>query len=82
VEGCPQNIPIPKVFSAYNRKLVYNDIQAAHGQYAIEVLTNGKASDCIACGNCEQVCPQHVDIIRNLKLIGQELDSLPSCFAE
>jgi predicted aldo/keto reductase-like oxidoreductase len=81
-EGCPQNIPIPKVFSAYNRNLVYNDIQAAHGQYAIEVLTNGKASDCIACGNCEQVCPQHVDIIRNLKLIGQELDSLPSFFAE
>ncbi|MDR1956408.1 MAG: aldo/keto reductase, partial [Treponema sp.] len=78
VEGCPQNIPIPKVFSAYNRKLVYNDIQAAFGQYAIEVLTNGKASDCIACGNCEQVCPQHIDIIRNLKLIGQELDALPS----
>ncbi|MDR2083745.1 MAG: 4Fe-4S dicluster domain-containing protein, partial [Bacteroidales bacterium] len=80
VEGCPRNIPIPKIFGAYNRKMVYNDLPAAQLQYAVEVLKGGKASDCVACGKCEQVCPQHIGIIENLKVIGQELDTLPSQF--
>jgi predicted aldo/keto reductase-like oxidoreductase len=80
VEGCPRSIAIPKIFGAYNRKLVYNDLPAAKLQYAVEVLRGGKASDCAACGECERVCPQHIGIIENLKVIGQELDSLPSQF--
>jgi predicted aldo/keto reductase-like oxidoreductase len=76
VEGCPQSIPIPKIFGAYNRKLVYNDLSAAKLQYTGEILRGGKASDCVACGKCEQVCPQHISIIENLKVIGQELDTL------
>jgi predicted aldo/keto reductase-like oxidoreductase len=80
VEGCPQSIAIPKIFGAYNRKLVYNDLPAAQFQYTVEVLRGGKASDCIACGKCERVCPQHIGIIENLKVIGQELDMLPSQF--
>jgi predicted aldo/keto reductase-like oxidoreductase len=65
VEGCPQHIPTPKIFGAYNRKLVYDDLPAAQLQYAVEVFRGGKASDCIACGQCEQVCPQHISIIEN-----------------
>jgi predicted aldo/keto reductase-like oxidoreductase len=64
------------IFEAYNRKLVYNDLSAAKLQYTGEVLRGGKASDCVACGKCEQVCPQHIGIIENLKVIGQELDTL------
>jgi predicted aldo/keto reductase-like oxidoreductase len=78
VEGCTRSIAIPKIFNAYNRKLVYNDLPAAQLQYAVEVLRGGKASDCVACGKCEQVCPQHINIIENLKVIGQELDGLLS----
>ena len=74
VEGCPQNIPIPRIFGVYNRRLVYQDLPSAHGSYWIETMGRGKASDCAACGNCESVCPQHINIIEKLKEIGQELD--------
>lgn len=78
VDGCPQNIAIPGVFGAYNRKLVYGDIKEAVGHYALEVTTNGRASDCVACGNCERVCPQHVEIVRSLATIGREMDNRPT----
>jgi predicted aldo/keto reductase-like oxidoreductase len=75
VEGCPQNIPIHRIFGAYNRKLVYNDLRSAKGHYELEVVAKGKASDCIACGNCERACPQHIEIINNLKLVAQDLEA-------
>jgi predicted aldo/keto reductase-like oxidoreductase len=70
----PQDIRIPNVFATYNRKLVYNDLASAKSRYGLETRMNGKASDCIACGNCEMVCPQHINIIENLKTIAGELE--------
>ncbi len=74
VKGCPQNIPIPNVFAAYNRKMIHNDLKSAKSHYGLAIRTSGKASDCIACGNCERVCPQHINIIKNLKTISEELE--------
>jgi predicted aldo/keto reductase-like oxidoreductase len=74
VEGCPQNIPIPDAFEAYNRKLIYQDLVSAKFIYGFATRTGGKASDCVACGNCEQVCPQHIEIIQNMKTIAHALE--------
>jgi uncharacterized protein len=74
VEGCPQKIRIPNVFAAYNRKMIYDDFSGALGNYQFSVMAGGKASDCLACGNCEEVCPQHINIAENLKTIAEELE--------
>lgn len=66
--GCPRHIAIPDVFRAVNTMTLYNDVFRPRAFYA-GLLSQGcgKASDCIACGQCEGVCPQHLPIIELLK---------------
>ena len=71
-DGCPMSIAIPKYFSLYNA-----DLQEAkekgwtpQGEYYDRLTQSfGKASDCVQCGQCEGVCPQHLPIIENLKKV-------------
>ncbi len=81
IEGCSQKINIPKVLDAYNRKLIHDNLSQAQMFYQAAVMLDdfsgarGKASDCTACGNCERVCTQHINIIENLKTITEELET-------
>ena len=61
VEGCPRKILIPDLFQAMNMKKVFRDWGQGR-RYAELTKENGKASDCIRCGQCERVCPQHLPI--------------------
>ena len=69
---CPQKIAIPDYFSLYNN---YQRLQNTAYMYNQKVyytnLTqkNGKASDCVECGGCEENCPQHIKIREELKKI-------------
>lgn len=68
--GCPMNINIPKYFSLYNadKQEVKEKGWTPQGEYYENLLeVYGKASDCIACGKCESLCPQHLHIIEGLK---------------
>ena len=67
VDGCPQKINIPGVFSAMNQLTLYGDLDRAKGQYKRVTAEGGKASDCIQCGSCQEHCPQHLEIIELLK---------------
>jgi len=59
---CPINIVIPELFSALNEKIAFK-MNKANDFYSSAVSANhGKASDCIKCGKCEKVCPQHLKI--------------------
>ena len=61
-EGCPMQIPIPEIFTVYNRKEGSPHFRTVR-EYTIVTTGRGKASDCVQCGQCEGACPQHLEII-------------------
>lgn len=68
VDDCPQKIDIPGVLSTSNDYTLYNNLPGNRRHYTFVVKNRGAASDCIACGACESICPQHIDIINQLKI--------------
>ncbi len=67
-DGCPMTINIPEIFKAYNRDVMGGKTRAKEMYKAVIEKGSGKASECIQCGQCEGVCPQHIDIIEKLKM--------------
>ena len=65
-EGCPMSIPIPEIFKVENRKKGSPEFRTIR-EYGIVTQGRGKASDCIACGQCESACPQNLPIIELLE---------------
>lgn len=70
-EGCPANIAIPQYFNLYNTKEIYGYVPSMSNMYDSLSEEHGKASDCIACGQCEAHCPQHLEIIGHLKTVAE-----------
>ena len=66
LDGCPKQIKIPYLFSCYNSKKQFNDWNSSY-YYSIHTRDSGKASDCIKCGKCEKICPQHLPIRKLLE---------------
>ena len=77
-EGCPQRIPIPKYFSLYNEDMreahAHKDWTVNFSNYDALTRSFGKASDCVECGQCEGVCPQHLEIIELLKKVAEHFE--------
>ena len=68
-------ISIPDVFRVMNTMELYPDDTFRPKAFYNDITTNaGKASDCIGCGQCEGVCPQHLPIIDLLKKASEKLD--------
>lgn len=72
INKCPKNIAIPKYFALYNADMRELETKAWTAQtmlYSHFSEQFGKASDCIGCGQCEKMCPQHLPIRKWLEKV-------------
>ena len=74
IDDCPMNIAIPDLFACLNAKKVFHNWNTDYYYHNVHTVNNGKASDCIKCGKCEKICPQHLKIRDLLKDVVQEFE--------
>ena len=75
VEGCPKHISIPDLFATMNAKEAYHDWNADYYYHHVHTKGKGKASECLKCGKCEKICPQHLPIRDLLVKVAETFES-------
>ena len=70
---CPMNIGISPSFHALNTYTLYKNYPLAANRIYFDVVMQGhkKASECVKCGKCETVCPQHIEIRKELERVAE-----------
>ena len=71
VEGCPMSIAIPEYFALYNAEITEKGTPEHKEQFEALAKEHGKPGDCVACGQCEGACPQHLPAIEWLKKVSE-----------
>lgn len=74
MERCPKHIAIPALFACMNAKKQFKNWNSDYYYNNIHTKNGGKASDCIKCGKCEQICPQHLKIRELLVDVANEFE--------
>ncbi len=67
-ESCPEGIPVSKFMGAYNMKQLYGKDQGVLDMLKWHWnLPPEEAEKCIGCGQCEDLCTQHLSIVKRLE---------------
>ena len=75
---CPQGIDIPGTFRCYN-EMYTEGLRVGRKEYMMTTAfrkNQNPASKCIRCGKCERLCPQKIEIRKELKQAAGELENL------
>jgi predicted aldo/keto reductase-like oxidoreductase len=70
---CPYGVNIPMNFSLYNDMFMFKDPELNIMLYNHMLPPQQRASACTECGQCEEMCPQHIAIIHDLKAVHEVL---------
>lgn len=73
---CPAGVDIPQCFRIWNQYHIYENVNEAKWNWTNGMEDAKKASNCVRCGRCEQVCPQHIAIREDLARLQAELDDV------
>ena len=69
-QPCPAEINIPRIFEMWTYYNVYGLKEHARKMMADYIKKGGKTfNDCKDCGLCEEKCPQHLEIRKNLEKV-------------
>ena len=59
---CPNGVDIPGNFDQFNYAHLFDDLAGARFKYQAFLKEAERSSACIACGTCEELCPQKIAI--------------------
>lgn len=74
MEACPKGIHIPDLFALLNAKKCFGNWNTDYYYNNIHTAEGTKAKDCLKCGKCEKICPQHLEIRNLLEDVSAEFD--------
>ncbi len=66
---CPHGVNIPANFDIYNNAFIFDDKEHFTYVYKNQLNPEAIASMCQACGHCEPLCPQGIEIISELEKV-------------
>lgn len=72
---CPNGVHIPDIFRLYNDASLFDEFDSSRREYKNFIAGKFDASQCIECGDCEKVCPQHLPIRALLKEARKALEA-------
>lgn len=72
---CPSGVSIPEIFSYYNEYFAKDRNNSVRQYYKENIKPEHYSKNCIKCGKCEELCPQHLQIRDLLRTAGQTLES-------
>ena len=70
---CPNGVNIPGVFSRYNEGMMFENFEQPQRAYMLMSRLGKGVDKCVECGACEPQCPQHIQIMEQLKLAHESL---------
>jgi len=73
---CPHGVNIPRNFRIWNDYGVYGNKDVTQRRFFKDMDWAERADQCVACGNCEPLCPQAITIIQDLIRVTQEMEAL------
>ena len=59
---CPQGVNIPRNLEIFNSGVMYDKPDQARQEYNLWLPEAERASECIQCRECEELCPQNIPI--------------------
>jgi len=71
---CPKGVDIPGVFERYNDANMFESFDQPKRSYMFLARQKKDAALCAACGDCEKKCPQHIDVVKQLKVADDALE--------
>lgn len=74
MEECPKGIHIPDLFALLNAKKCFGNWNTDYYYNNIHTSEGTRAKDCLKCGKCEKICPQHLEIRKLLEDVSAEFD--------